>query len=165
MINSQIKSHLRVLNFLPSAIDHNNNADKTTVLTYTLPANTLRAGDIIRFCMSGKLTTNDSSNTIDVAFHVGANETIYSSAGATVTGQTFFLNAEYIIMAIGASGKYTYQAMGIKSAAVAFGCNHITSYFDTTADIELKVTLDWTTADAGDNFNLQGCYITLNTSM
>lgn len=165
MVNSQIKSHLRVLNFLTAEIDHANTDVKTTVLTYTIPANTLRAGDILRFMLTGRLTTNDSSNIINVGFHVGVNETTFSSSGATVTAQSFILKSEYIIMAIGNPGKYVYQAMGIKSAGVAYGQNYVASNFDTTADIIIKVTLDWDTADAGDIFNLESCYFTLNNSM
>lgn len=141
----------------------NTTAETAFTSTYTIPANTLAVGDIIRIKLMGVYSTNVIAPTIIGKIKFGAttvSDTGSVSAVAGVTNGGWFGDGIYVVQAIGASGSLESQAyLELQSAATTGLSVNIPNIapitIDTTTDLAVTITVQWGTASASNTITLR----------
>jgi len=155
--SAQIADTVLYANTADSA-EHENTTDAADFdKSYTIPANTLQAGDIIK--IRGQVTVNDnnSTDTLTLLLQVG-NVTIATTGAVDVAdGDVGYFEAILVFRAVGASGKYTaqgVQALGVPGTVTAKPFFKEETTTDTTAGIEIAINADWSAAHADNEAEL-----------
>jgi hypothetical protein len=135
---------------------HTNTTDAALFDTqYSIPANTLQAGDVIKVRYSGLVVEAQGTDTHTVALKFGglSGTTIITSAATNSTTDNIYGGeAEIVIRTIGSSG--TFVAVGtstVVEAAAGTAVQDIvakiaSTSIDTTAAIVVGVSCDWSVA-------------------
>lgn len=130
--------------------------------SYTLPANILKVGSLIRIRYQGIATATNSTDTLTAKLYVGGKAgTALQTCGATdVANNNIFAGEYYMeVRTIGATG--TFVGWGLYSATLAasgtatmvIGSTASTT-IDTTAAQKLVVAATWSVANAGNSCRL-----------
>jgi hypothetical protein len=119
--------------------------------TGTIPANTLKAGDIINIKGSVVVSAAAGTDTITVKVYLGATVIALSAAVNGTTGDVISFEVDVVIRTAGASG--TYVAHGfIGNGVVGTGAVVVTGVastaIDTTAAIVVKASSTWSATTA-----------------
>lgn len=139
--------------------EHENTTDAADFdKSYTIPANFLQAGDVLR--ISGHVTVNDnnSTDTLTLVLKIGSVTIVTSAALDVADSDIFQFNAEVIVRSIGATGKivaqgYTaYDAAGTDTEPNNFVLAETT--LDTTGTNKIAVNADWSVAHADNEASL-----------
>lgn len=142
-----------------ASAEHENTTDAADFdKSYTIPANTLRVGDVFR--IRGLVTVNDnnSSDTLTVIVKFGS-VTINTQAAEDVEDSDLgVFDVIVTVRAIGATGKIIAHSMAtvdtdatagpIVAAAIA------ETTLDTTAAVKIAVNADWSAASADNEVEL-----------
>lgn len=163
-----VKATLIPNGVLYSATAASNTVTNTTVetafsnSTYTIPANSLQAGDVIRIRGQGLVVGAANTDTITIKVKLGSTAILTSPAPDTVTNDIFVFDTDLIIRTIGASG--TFVAGGtasIQTPSAAAGAADITApsfvgstAINTTTTNAITVTVTWSVADTADQARL-----------
>jgi len=131
-----------------------------------IPANTLKAGSVIRLrwkvCATAVTTGGDTLTcraAIGAAAGAAAAVLVATSGAVAVNANDIYVGqAEVIVKAVGAPG--TFDAWGSHAVFAAAGGNMTTyeadgSNIDTTAALTVGLTFDWSTADTGNTAVLE----------
>lgn len=133
--------------------------------SYTLPANTLRVGDIIRVRAQALATATNSTDTLTLKLYIGATVIVATAAVDVANNDEGFITAELVVRTIGASGTIVgngVQALGVPGTVTAKPFNLLSTAIDTTATQLIKVTATWSTTDAGNSVLLKQMNVTLD---
>jgi hypothetical protein len=129
---------------------------------YTLPANILQAGSLLRVRYQGIQTAQNSTNTLGIKLYIGgkagtALQTISAAQGAA---NNIFAGEFYLaVRTIGATGtfvgwgNYTAVPAASASATMVTGIAASTT-IDTTATQKLAVAATWSAASASNSVRL-----------
>lgn len=110
---------------------------------YTIPANTLKAGDIIRLSTMGIITGHNGSDTLAVQAYVGAQSIATTGAVNNSANDTFGFDLEFVVRTIGGSGTMLVRGWvydGVPGTATAKSVYLASTAIDTTATKLLKLT-------------------------
>lgn len=126
---------------------------------YNIPANTLKAGTVIKVRFQGIATSTNSTDTLLIKLYIGGitGTAILTGTATNVANDDIFAGeATIIIRTAGASGTLIAHATGnIVPAAtrVATSVHQITASttIDTTAAQEISVGADWSVAHADND--------------
>jgi len=135
-----------------------NTTDETAFdKTYSIPANTLRVGDVIR--IKGHVTTpsTNSTNTLTLKVKLGSTILLASAAVDVANGDIGAFEVEVIVRTVGASG--TIVAIGDIGLGVigTVGLNPkllASTAIDTTAAQAVTVTATWSAASESNTVRL-----------
>lgn len=132
----------------------NSETDFDSNAQYTIPANSLKVGDIIRIQVQGIVTAHTSSDTLNVKAKIGS--TVLGSTGAinNAANDTYSLDITIIVRTIGASGTFVVFGKvcdGTPGTATAKDLFLGSTAIDTTATQLLKLTGTWSNASASDS--------------
>lgn len=142
-----------------TAVNINTNATSASAfdLSYTLRANTLNAGDLIRIRGKGTFNTTNSTDTAKVSVKIGSDVVAVTPTVDTADGDIFYFDVVVQIRTIGTSG--TYVAAGktfAGTAAAAAGAADISSAafvgstaINTTTTNAITVTVEHPTSSSG----------------
>jgi len=144
-----------------------NTADETTLWTGTMPANSLCAGNVFKVHCDG-IVTNDSGfsgDEVTLRIYVGASVTPIATLETNtrqLTDQDWHMNANATQRTIGASGQRAFHVHLEVGDATARG--DITALvgiatIDTTANMDIKITAEWASADANNTISLYQGYM------
>jgi hypothetical protein len=142
---------------------HSNSTDEAAFdAKYSIPANTLKAGTVIKVRYQGIATATTGGDTLLVKLYIGgiAGTAILTGTATDATNNDIFTGeATIVIRTIGASGTFVATASGnIVPAAtrVAVPVYQITASttIDTTAAQEIAVGCDWSAASSSDSARL-----------
>jgi hypothetical protein len=142
---------------------HSNTTDEAAFdAKYSIPANTLKAGSVIKVKFQGIATSTNSSDTLLVKLYIGgiAGTAILTGTATDATNNDIFTGeATIVIRTIGATGTFVAVASGnIVPAAtrVAVPVYQITASttIDTTAAQEISVGCDWSVASSSNSARL-----------
>lgn len=136
----------------------NTGSDTAFNSSYTVPANTLSAGDVVRLKLWGIYSTALTPPTITVKVKIGGTTVLNTGAITTVgnvSSAGFFMDIDLSFFTIGASGTCDAQAYGEYATALTTGLsinvpNSSTTTIDTTVDELIQVTITWGTASASN---------------
>lgn len=131
--------------------------------TYTIPANSLSAGDVIRLKLWGVYGTFVTPPNITIKVKIGSTVVLNSGAITTIGSITNFqwlLDIDLSFFTIGASGTCDSQAYAVLETAATTGLSSgipstSTSTIDTTASQAITVTITWSAANASNTITLR----------
>lgn len=131
--------------------------------TYTVPANTLKAGSVIKIRYQGIATSTNSTDTLLVKLYLGGltGTALLTGTATDVANDNIFAGeAMVVVRTIGASG--TFVAVGTHTdvpAAAGTAVHDITEItastaIDTTTTQVIGVGADWSVASASNSARL-----------
>lgn len=125
----------------------------------TLPAGTLKAGDVVRVRAQATPTAGNSTNTLNLKLKIGS--TVVLATGAVdVTdggGDVGYIEADVVVRTAGASGTMVaagVTALGVPGTVTAKPNFLASTALDTTAAQAVKVSATWSVANAGNSCRL-----------
>lgn len=132
---------------------------ETAVDSYTIPANTLKAGTVIKVRFQGIATATNSTDTLTVKLYIGglAGTAVLTGTATDATNNDIVTGeATFVIRTVGASGTFVAVASGnIVPAAtrVAVPVFQITASttIDTTATQDIAVGYKWSSTSGSNS--------------
>lgn len=126
---------------------------------YTLPANTLRAGTVIKVRFQGIATATTSTDTLTIKLYIGgiAGTAILTSASTDATNNDIFAGEVYIIIrTIGASGTFVANGTFTTVEAASGTATRVdvikaSTAIDTTVAQQLTASGTWSTNSGSDS--------------
>jgi len=148
---------------IPSGNTIANTASETAFdSSYTIPADTLEAGMIVRVRLFGVFSTTGTP-TLQLRIKLGS--TTYIDTGAitlpsSVTDMGFCVDAQLVVHSAGATGEIDAQGVAMLGLTTATAQavtipNTSTVTTDTTGSLALSATAEWSTADADNTVTLR----------
>jgi hypothetical protein len=160
-------AYLLYSNTAVSADHENTTTEAIFDKSYTLPANSLKAGDVIRIRASVLVTDNNSTDTLTLVLRIGglAGTAIATTAAVDVADNDVgYIDADVVVRTIGASGTasgHGVQALGVPGTVTAKPFHKASFTLDTTATQVICVSADWSVASADNEANLENFVIEL----
>lgn len=143
---------------------HSNSTDEALFSTqFSIPANTLQVGSLIKIRYQGIATATNSSDTLTIKLYMGglAGTALLTGTATDVANSNIFAGEwEGIIRTIGASGTFvgvgTHTDVPAASGTATHGITEIlaSTAIDTTAAQVIGVGADWSAASSGDSARL-----------
>jgi len=125
--------------------------------SHSIPANTLRVGDIIRIRGQAIATATNSTDTLTLLLTVGGVTIATTGAVDVANGDIGYFECDVVVRTIGASGTIVaagVQALGVPGTVTAKPFLLASSTLDTTAAAVVAVNADWSVANAGNSARL-----------
>lgn len=131
--------------------------------SYTIPANSLRAGDVIKVRYQGIATATNSTDTLLVRLRIGGlSGTALLVGTATDVANNNVFGGEFtlIVRTVGSSGTVVGVGTHVEAPAASGTASQATmeilgsTTLDTTADQAVVVTATWSVANAGNSCRL-----------
>lgn len=127
--------------------------------SFSVPANWLRAGSVIKFSWQGIATATNSTDTLLIKAYVNSTAVATGTATDVADSDIFAGKAEVAIRTVGASGTFVANATHTKVPAatnVATLTNQITASttVDTTAAVVVSVKATWSTTSSANSCRL-----------
>jgi len=135
-----------------------NTTTETKLEDYTIPKNTLKAGDVLHFHASGQLTVT-STPTLTIALYIGSTAVITLGA-LTVTGASasaIVIDGYITIRTVGATGTAVCDiSVHANTEAIIFGCAADTTAdsINTTGDLACTLSFDWSAASTSNTITI-----------
>lgn len=120
---------------------------------YTIPGNTLKAGDVLTINQSGLVTNQNSTDTLNVKSYLGTQLLGATGALDVSTNDIFDNEFQVVIRTIGASGSALVRGRTMIGTPGTTGAKLITPTaftIDTTATQIVKATGTWSNANAAN---------------
>ena len=130
---------------------------------YSIPANTLKAGSVIKVRYQGIATATDSTDTLLIKLYIGGitGTALLTGTATDVANNNIFAGeCTIVIRTAGASGTFvavgTHTDVPAASGTATQGICEITASttIDTTAAQEISVGADWSVATASNSCRL-----------
>jgi hypothetical protein len=140
-----------------SAAITNSTAQTAFDKAVTIPANTLKPGDVIRVRAQGIATATNSTDTLTATLRLGATDIVATPAVDVANNDVFVIDADIVIRTNGATGTLVAAglvALGAAGTATARAAYKASTAVDTTADLSVNVTGTWSVANAGNSVRL-----------
>jgi hypothetical protein len=131
----------------------NTTSETTFDQNVTIPANSLRVGDVFDINQAGVCTNTNSTDTLNVKSDFGSANIASTGALDVATGDAWAINLKVTIRAIGASGfgEVTGNTfIGTPGTANYKPVTPATFSIDTTTTNVIKATGTWSVANASD---------------
>jgi hypothetical protein len=125
--------------------------------TVTIPANTLKVGDVIRIRAQGTAPATNSTDTLTINLKLGATTIATTGALDVANNDVFVLDIYLTIRTIGAAGTFVANGqvtIGTPGTATFKVVNLASTAIDTTAANTLTVTATWSVANAGNQVRM-----------
>jgi len=126
----------------------------------TIPANTLRAGDVIRIRAQGICTATNSTDTFTGKIKLGSNVVLSTGAVDVANNDIFELVGDLVVRTIGATGTVVFSgaaALGAEGTVTSKPGKLASTTVDTTAALTFAVSGQWSTTNAGNSCRLDVC--------
>lgn len=137
-----------------SAVTLTNSTSETDLGSYTIPANTLKAGTSLRFRAAVRVTGNAAADTITFKGKLGSTALFTSAAVAMVANDIAIVEGHITARAApGASAAVasnTRATVTVGGTASSVGSVPAPSNFATNGALALKLTGQWSAASASD---------------
>ncbi|HUT10170.1 MAG TPA: hypothetical protein VMY42_06715 [Thermoguttaceae bacterium] len=125
-------------------------------ITFTVPANELIAGSIIRVRAQGIVVDQDTTPQCDVKLYAGTEIIATATVGAAADNDQCLILADIVIRTIGSSGTLVaFAAVSFDAAATALGSAlKASATEDTTSGLTIKCTVQFNASHADNTFRL-----------
>jgi len=134
---------------------------ETTIWTCAMEANSLVAGNVLRFTGIGIASNDNSGDILTVRIYVGANETpvvTLTNAARTFTDDDLHINGYATQRTIGTSGSravHIDMSIGVDTSTLS-----AVATINTEIDMTITITAQWDTADADNILTFQQGWMT-----
>lgn len=135
--------------------------------SYTIPAGTLNAGDVIRVQVTGYTPSTNSTDTLTVKLKIGSTVLVATAATDVANNDAFVLEATLVFRAVGASGSFTStgkSTIGAEGTATVRPDILIPTAVNTTVGLKLAATAQWSAASADNQAIMTQMTVTKMTS-
>jgi hypothetical protein len=142
---------------------HTNSTDAADLCSYSIPANTLEKGDLIRFSVRATITDNNSSDTLTPIFNFGGTAIATGAALDVADSDVIWVDGWISTVTTGSSGTMTAHTE-IRTDAVAGTTVRATTALtskDTTAALAMALNVDWSGAHAENIVRLDSFLVEL----
>ena len=149
---------LLYVNTAASSAVSNTTVETAFDVSTSVPANTLKAGDVIRIKGQGIATATNSTDTLAINVKVGSVTILAIAAVDVANNDVFEFDMDIVVRTVGASG--TIVGHGQSAVLGAAGTATVrprilaSSTLDTTAAVGFTVTATWSVANAGNSCRL-----------
>lgn len=157
-------SDLLYQNAASSAEVENTTVETAFDVSYTIAANTLRVGDVIRITAQATVNDNNSTDTLTLKLKIGSTIIVATAAVDVADGDVGLIVADLVIRSIGASGTFVAsgtQALGVPGTVTAKPFFKGSTTVDTTAAQAITVTATWSVAHADNEVELTNLTVEL----
>lgn len=140
-----------------SAVTNTNTETAFSNGSVTIPANTLKVGDVIRVRAQGIATATNSTDTLTVRLMIGTDAVATTGAVDVANNDIFLIDATIVVRTIGASGTYTATgtvSLGASGTVTAKAFFLASTAIDTTAAQTLAVKATWSVASASNSVRM-----------
>jgi hypothetical protein len=140
-----------------TAITNTNTETAFSNGTVTIPANTLKVGDVIRVRAQGIATATNSTDTLTVKLKIGSDVVAATAALDVADNDIFVIDASIVIRTIGATGTFVatgFQIIGPPATATAKPFSKASTTIDTTAAQTLSITATWSVASTSNSVRM-----------
>ena len=151
---------------------YSNAADSTTItnvtaetpfsLSYTIPANSLAAGDVIRIRGAVTIPSTNSTDTLTLKLKIGSTVLVTTVAVDVANNDVGYFDALITIRTIGASGTLVavgQSTLGVPGTAVPRSFVLGSTAVDTTAAQALTMTATWSVANTSNQCALSSLVV------
>lgn len=125
--------------------------------SYTIPANGVKAGDVIRIRAQAIATATNSTDTLTVKLKIGSTVIATSGAVDVANNDIAYFDVDLVVRTVGASGTIVAAGvvgLGVEGTVTAKPLKLASTAIDTTAAMTLSVTATWSVANAGNSCRL-----------
>ena len=129
---------------------HTDSTDAVDLCTFSIPANKLEKGDILRIQVRATVTDNNSTDTLTPILNFGGSAIATGAALDVADADVVWADAIVAVTAIGASGTMTAHSE-IRTDALAATTVRATTALsskDTTGALAIALNVDWSVAHA-----------------
>lgn len=140
---------------------HENTTDAAVFNTrYTVPANALTAGTVIKIKYQGIATATNSTDTLTIRLLIGTTALLVGTATDVANNNIFAGEFTLVIRTVGASGTMVGYGTHTEAPAASGTASHATTEIlasttiDTTSTQVIGVEADWSVAHAGNSCRL-----------
>ena len=143
--------------------EHENSTDAADLATYTIPADTLSVGDIVRIKVFATVIDSNSTDTLTPILKFGGTAIATGANLAVADDDIVYAWADVHVTATGSSGTMTAiselrtDALG---ATVIIGQTALTS-MDTTGTLQVVLNVDWSGAHADNEVRIDAASVEL----
>jgi predicted RecA/RadA family phage recombinase len=155
LLRTAASAHGRLFEqIVPSTAVANTTVETAFDQSYTIPANTLRAGDKLRIRGQVIATATNSTDTLTVKLKIGATVIAVTAAVDVANSDIAYFDAEVVIRTDGANGTFVAtgtEALGTPGTVTAKPFNLASTAIDTTAAQAVTMSATWSVTNAGDS--------------
>lgn len=131
----------------------------------TVPANDLRVGDVISIRARVVQIAENASDTLAIKLYLGSVTLVSMAAAALTANQETLIAGEFIVTAIGSTGKVQGSALtvqGTVGTATAREASLASTTIDTTGANKIKVTGTYSSNNAGNQSVLRDVIVKIS---
>ena len=124
---------------------------------FTIPANTLKAGDVLRVRAQAIATATNSTDTLNLKLKLGSTAVLATGAVDVANNDVGYIEADVVIRTIGASGTLVatgVTALGVEGTVTAKPGKLASTTIDTTAATACAISATWSVASASNSCRL-----------
>ena len=136
--------------------EHENTTDAANIAAYTIPANKLEVGDIVRIKVFCTVVDSNGTDTLTPILNFGGTAIATGAALDVADNDIVYAWADVHVTAVGSSGTMTAIAE-IRTDALGalhvIGATNLSSK-DTTGGLEVALNVDWDAAHADNEVRI-----------
>lgn len=147
-----------------TAISNTVSTEQDFDLTYSLPANTLQAGDILTVKGHAVVSAQASTDTLTVKVYIGSTLLVTTAAVDSAAGDVVEFELNILCRTAGASGTFVMFGMnvnGVPATATMKPCFLASTAIDTTTAKTIKASATWSATNATNTVALQSLVVSL----
>jgi len=143
--------------------EHENTTTAADIFSYTIPANTLEVGDIVRIKVFCTVIDSNGTDTLTPVLNFGGSAIATGAALDVADSDIVFAEADVHVTATGSSGTCTAIA---EIRTDALGAVHVIAQtaltsMDTTGGLAVALNVDWDAAHADNEVRIDTVSIEL----
>ena len=142
---------------------HSDSTDAADLCSFSIPADKLEVGDILRISVRATVTDNNSTDTLTPILNFGGTAIATGAALDVNDSDVIWADAIVSVTAIGASGTMTAHSeirTDAAAATVVYATTALTSK-DTTGALAIALNVDWSVAHAENIVRLDSFIVEL----
>jgi len=143
--------------------EHENSTDASNIALYTIPANKLELGDIVRIKVFCTVVDQNGSDTLTPILNFGGSAIASGAALAVADSDIVYAWADVHVTAVGSSGTMTAIAeirTDALGAVHVIGATNLSSK-DTTGTLDVALNVDWDAAHADNEVRIDAFSVEL----
>ena len=137
-------------------VEHENSTDAANIALYTIPANKLEKGDIVRIKVFCTVVDSNGSDTLTPILNFGGTAIASGAALDVADSDIVYAWADVHVTAVGSSGTMTAIAeirTDALGAVHVIGATNLSSK-DTTGTLDVALNVDWDAAHADNEVRI-----------
>ena len=137
-------------------VEHENSTDAANIALFTIPANKLEVGDIVRIKVFCTVVDSNGSDTLTPILNFGGTAIASGAALDVADSDIVYAWADVHVTAVGSSGTMTAIAeirTDALGAVHVIGATNLSSK-DTTGTLDVALNVDWDAAHADNEVRI-----------